>query len=172
MKNRAFTLIELLVVVLIIGILAAIAVPQYQKAVMKANLHKGIPIVESLYQAQQAYYLTHGEFATDVDNLDISIPINESCEKVQTNNFSRYVCDFGKIGIGSWLASVMFQDPNNNILYARYLFDVPYQEIILEAGARYCYAKGTNEIALNVCKGIGGELIYYSETGWNYFKIK
>ena len=66
-----FTLIELLVVVLIIGILVAVAVPQYQKAVEKSKAVQGIALVRSLAQAAQAYYLESGEYATSTNELAI-----------------------------------------------------------------------------------------------------
>ena len=72
--NNGFTLIELLVVVLIIGILAAVAVPQYQKAVEKAKAMQGITLLKAVYQAQIDYHLANGTFADKLDKLAIDIP--------------------------------------------------------------------------------------------------
>ncbi|WP_428049854.1 type IV pilin protein [Candidatus Avelusimicrobium caledoniensis] len=75
MKNKqAFTLIELLVVVLIIGILAAVALPQYQKAVEKSRGTQALTMLKSVVQAQDAYYLANGDYAATFDELALDIP--------------------------------------------------------------------------------------------------
>ncbi len=74
MARRGFTLIELLVVILIIGILAAVAVPQYQKAVYRSRYATLKNLVESIWQAQQVYYLANGHYATAFADLDIDLP--------------------------------------------------------------------------------------------------
>ena len=76
MKNRAFTLIELLVVVLIIGILAAVALPQYQKAVEKSRMAEAVMMIRKIAQLQQVYFLANGEYATleNISGLGIDIP--------------------------------------------------------------------------------------------------
>ena len=72
--SAGFTLIELLVVVLIIGILAAVAVPQYQLAVDKSKFASNMPLLDATRTAQEAYYLANGQYATEFDQLDMQIP--------------------------------------------------------------------------------------------------
>ena len=60
-----FTLIELLVVVLIIGILAAVALPQYQRAVKKARIAEFITTVSSMTKALDVWLLENGGYPED-----------------------------------------------------------------------------------------------------------
>ena len=89
LNKKAFTLIELLVVVLIIGILAAIALPQYQIAVGKSRAAEALAKVNTAKDAIERYYLVNGKYPsgiiTDVqvfsDIVDISLPSLKSKER-------------------------------------------------------------------------------------------
>ena len=69
--NKAFTLIELLVVVLIIGILAAVALPQYQKAVWKSRTANMQTLIRNVATAQNAYFLANNTYASSFDELPL-----------------------------------------------------------------------------------------------------
>jgi len=71
--HGGLTLIELLVVVLIIGILAAIALPQYQKVLDKARIVKLMPLIDAIMKSQEMYFITNGKYAVDLSNLDIEV---------------------------------------------------------------------------------------------------
>lgn len=75
MKNkntrRGFTLIELLVVVLIIGVLTSVAVPQYQKAVLKSRFSTVMPVAKAIADGNEVFYQGRGYYANNVDELDI-----------------------------------------------------------------------------------------------------
>ncbi len=69
-----FTLIELLVVVLIIGILAAVALPQYQKAVEKSRAAEMLANVKTLRTAREVYVLANGNPPSSMEDLSVEVP--------------------------------------------------------------------------------------------------
>lgn len=73
-QKRGFTLIEILIVVLIVAVLAAIALPQYQAFIVKARVNAYLPLVASIANAQEVYFLEHGRYAVDLRDLPIQLP--------------------------------------------------------------------------------------------------
>ncbi len=76
MNKKAFTLLELLVVVIIIGILAAIALPQYRQAVDRSRFAALMDLTKSIASANERFYLTNDRYTTNFNDLDITIPAN------------------------------------------------------------------------------------------------
>ncbi len=90
--KRGFTLIELLVVVLIIGILSAVALPQYTKTVKKARTAEALILIRSIHDAQERYKMANGEYATTLEDLDITVPSS-------TDNWDVSIVPFENVGI-------------------------------------------------------------------------
>ena len=71
-NKKGFTLIELLVVVLIIGILAAMAMPSYFKAVERSRAAEADTLIGTVVNAQQRYKMKTGKFTENWRALDVA----------------------------------------------------------------------------------------------------
>ena len=175
-SKRAFTLIELLVVVLIIGILSAIALPQYERTVLRSRYVQGQVLVESIYTAEQVYYMANGKYADDIDDLDISVPANSSCSKSQGTS-SIYICDFGRISLSEnkHYAEYSYISKGTYIMsYIRVVKDwkSDYYHLDFKAGERYCMANTSKKAAQSVCEGLGGTKVQGTNSSvWYYYKL-
>ena len=88
MNKKGFTLMELLIVVLLIGVLAGIAIPQYFNAVERQKSVEALGVLGDIEKAQMRYAAINEAFTTDFSNLDIDMGDTNSGSSHETRNFT------------------------------------------------------------------------------------
>lgn len=159
MKEKGFTLIEILVVVLIIGVLAAIAMPKYQKAVYKSQYSTIKNLTNSIVQAEKLYYYANDSYTSNFNDLDISMPEN----KLNNSTSNKYFYPWGNCAVYDGYTLCIHEKAN-----------MEYQ-IYFSSSTKFCIVLGTSsetDMRSQICQVETGKTAPYNqlEGKWIVYK--
>ena len=164
-NNKAFTLIELLVVILIIGILAAVAMPQYQLARDKAEFSKLWAMNKNLSDAYERYYLVANEYPQDIEDLDVDLPAGYTKSsykhgagyQITCASYNDFYCCIAKKGEAKYYPDQVLCSRND------YAFQIIHYSLVSEQNPVYtCAVPNKNKRGIRLCENISGKT-YTSE---------
>jgi type IV pilus assembly protein PilE len=164
LKQSAFTLIELLVVVVIIGILSAIAFPQYQKAVEKSRAAEALSIMKTIKQAEEIYYLTNGDYTTDFSKLDIDFGLRTGTNSLDLKAFKLMLVPSAG---GIFLDAYRKGGINGSDYWLNYMFDKSSYDSNLKSGNFYCSSQ--TKKGSELCESLGG--VFVGGSGHKRYKL-
>lgn len=173
-KHGGFTLIELLVVVLIIGILAAVALPKYQISVERSRFMTVVPLVESVKKAQEIYYMTNGEYTIDLDALDISLPPATENRTCLQNRGCRVIGDWVIETTTSFVKGYYKKGSDWVQPHGGYI--ITYDHAPSNAGRRAClsFPNHGQGLTYKICRAVSGKSSPSSwrpDGGWIAFEM-
>ena len=151
--KKGFTLIELLVVVLIIGILSAVALPQYEMAVKKSRMTQIYTLAADAKREAELFYLANGRYPTSFLEMDVQIPGCTHTEAYLSSCPNSKILAAVEISNGS-LSFNTRKELLGNWIYYTLVFDnqtwYPYPS------KRFCRPNGI-EVNIKVCKALSGK---------------
>ncbi len=149
-KSLGFTLVEMLVVVLIIGILASIAIPNYARSIEKSRATEAMNMIKAVNDAIYAYAAEKNDCPASFSKILVEIPGDKVSDVMIRGKYFTYVLNGASNSpIPGTVCPGLLAERNNGDVYRIWN---PYRTV---NGKRSLACNGDNDRAQKVCKSMG-----------------